>query len=263
MKIMVLLKQTPPTEAKLKPTADGRSLDTGSAGFIINPYDEFAIEEALRIREQLGAGEVVIASFGPADARERILRALAMGADRGLLISHDGLEDADSLTVAKILAAAIRTEAAELVLCGKQAIDDDNMHTGVMTAEILDWPHVNVVTKMELDGTKVRAERETEGGRTELCEVTLPAVFGAHKALNTPRYVSVPGVMKARKKPLEQKNPADFGLDPAALKSSIRVLTEAFELPPEKPAGRIFRDEAVDVMVDQVVRLLREEAKIL
>ena len=263
MKILVLLKQTPDTEAKIVPGAGGQTIDTGSVKFIVNPYDEFAVEEALNIKSQVGDAEVVIASFGPANSKERMLRALAMGADRGLLISNEGLEDVDSLTVAKVLAAAIKSEDVSLVLCGKQGIDDDNMHTGMMTAELLDWPHVNVVTKMKVEGDTVQAEREVEGGQSEIYEVRLPALFGAHKSLNTPRYASLPGIMKAKKKPFEQKTPADIGVDSSALKSAIKTKFESFELPPEKPAGKLFKDEAVDVMVDKVVKLLREEAKIL
>ena len=238
-------------------------METGSVKYIVNPYDEFAVEEALKIKKQLGDAEVIITSFGGADLRERMLRALAMGADRGLLISNEGLEHADSLTIAKVLAAAVKSEDAQMVLCGKQAIDDDNMHVGPMTAELLGWPHVNVVTKMELSGNTVHAEREVEGGQTEVYEVSLPAVFGANKSLNTPRYASLPGIMKAKKKPFDKKTPADIGVDSAALASSVKVSVDGFTPPPEKPAGKLFKDESVEAMVDKVVKLLREEAKVL
>ena len=186
-----------------------------------------------------------------------------MGGDRGLLIGSDGLEGADSLTVAKVLAAAVKTENPDLVLVGKQAIDDDNMHVGIMVAELLKWPHVNVVTKLTLNGKTATVEREVEGGQVEVYEVQLPAVFGAQKALNTPRYASLPGIMKAKKKPLDSKKPADFGLDVAALKAGVKTVTRGFLPPPEKPAGKVFKGEDVAVMVDKVVKLLREEAKVI
>ena len=200
MKALVIIKKTPDTETKIKLSGDGKSVDSSDTKFIINPYDEFAIEEALQIKQKAGDCEVVIASFGSADTKELVVKGLAMGADRGLLVSNDGLEDADSLTAAKVLAAAIKEEAPDIVLCGKQAIDDDNMHVGTMVAELLGWPHVNVVNKLTVDGNAATAEREVEGGQMEVYEFGLPAVIGANKALNTPRYASLPGIMKAKRK---------------------------------------------------------------
>lgn len=262
MKIVVLLKQTPDTETKIRIGADGK-LETGDWKSIINPYDEFAIEEALKIKEKAGTGEVVIASFGSDAAKELIVKGLAMGGDRGLLVSNEGLESADSLTTAKILAAAIKQETPDLVLCGKQAIDDDNMHVGIMVAELVGWPHVNVVNKIELNGKTAKVDREVEGGQIEAYEVQLPAVFGANKALNAPRYASLPGIMKAKKKPFDLKKPGDIGVDAAALKGQIHTVTTAYQAPPEKPAGKVFAGEDVAVMVDKVVKLLREEAKVI
>jgi electron transfer flavoprotein beta subunit len=264
MKIVVLLKQTPDTETKIKIEGSGAGIDHSDTKFIINPYDEFAIEEALQIKEKAGgAPEVVIMSFGDEKARELIIKGLAMGGDRGVLISNAGLESADSLTVAKVLAAAVKAEGASVVLCGRQAIDDDNMHVGTMTAELLDWPHVNVVTKLTLAGEKATVEREVEGGKIEVYDVALPAVFGAHKSLNTPRYASLPGIMKAKKKPFDSKNPGDYGLDAGNLKSKFKVAVKGYEYPPAKPAGKLFQGEDVAVMVDKVVKLLREEAKVI
>ena len=259
MKILVLIKQTPDTETKIKISGDGKSIEQGDTKFIVNPYDEFAIEEALKLKEKLGTGEVVIASFGNDSARELIVKGLAMGGDRGLLISNAGLENADSLVVAKVLAGAVKAENANIVFCGKQAIDDDNMHVATMTAELLGWPHVNVITKFELNGTTARVEREVEGGQVEVYDVQLPAVFGAHKSLNTPRYASLPGIMKAKKKPFDSKKPADFGVNAGSAKAIIK----GYKYPPEKPKGKIFQGEPVEVMVEKVVKLLREEAKAL
>ena len=259
MKIVVLIKQTPDTEAKVKIAADGKSLDQGETKFIINPYDEFAIEEALKLKEKLGTGEVVIASMGPESSKELLIKGLAMGGDRGLLVNNAGFENADSLTISKTLAAMIKAENANIVFCGKQAIDDDNMHVQTMTAEYLGWPHVNVVSKFELNGSTARVEREVEGGQVEVYDVQLPAVFGAHKSLNTPRYASLPGIMKAKKKPLDVKNPSDYGVNT----SSAKAVVSSYKYPPEKPKGQVFQGEAVDVMVAKVVKLLREEAKAL
>ena len=263
MKIVVLLKQTPDTETKIKLSADSSKIETGDIKYIVNPYDEFAIEEALRIKEKAGTGEVVIASFGNDAAKELIIKGLAMGGDRGLLISNDGLESADSLSIAKILTAAIKAENPDIVLCGKQAIDDDNMHVGTMVAELLQWPHVNVITKLTLAGKTATVEREVEGGQIEVYEVELPAVFGAHKSLNQPRYAALPGIMKARKKPFDLKKPGDLSLDVNSIKAGIKSVTKAYSPPPEKPAGKVFKGEDLGVMVDKVVKLLREEAKVI
>lgn len=261
MKILVLIKKTPDTESKIKLSGDGKSIDSSEIKNIINPYDEFAIEEALQIKERLGSGEVVIASLGVEEDKELIIKALAMGADRGILVKNDGLQNADSLAVAKVLKKVVEAEAPQLVLCGKQAIDDDNMHVGTMLAELMGWPHVNVVNKLTITGNDATAEREIEGGQVEVLEFGLPAVVGANKALNTPRYASLPGIMKAKKKPLDTKTVGDLGLSAGELtgKTTIR----GYQYPPEKPKGKLFKDEPVEEMVAKVVRLLREEAKVI
>jgi len=259
MKILVLIKPTPDTETKIKISGDGKTIDSSDTKFIINPYDEFAIEEALKTKEKLGTGEVVVASFSDDKAKELIIKGLAMGADRGLLINSAGLDTNDSLTVAKVLAAAVKAENPNLVFCGKQAIDDDNMHVQTMLAELLGWPHVNVATKFELNGSNATIEREVEGGMVEVYEVALPVVVGAHKSLNSPRYASLPGIMKAKKKPFDTKTPADFGCD---AKGGFTKIT-GYAYPPQKPAGKVFAGEPVEAMVEKVVKLLREEAKVL
>ncbi len=261
MKILVLLKQTPDTESKIQISGDGKNIETASLKFIANPYDEFAVEEALKTKEKNGAGEVVIVTFGNESARELMIKALAMGADRAVLVSNEGLEQADSLTVAKVLAKVAQAEQAELIFAGKQAIDDDNMHVGTMVAELLGWPSVNVVTKFALNGKTANVEREVEGGQVEVYEVGLPAVFGAHKSLNTPRFTSLPGIMKAKKKPFDLKKVGDLGIDAASLKAKVQV--KGFTPPPEKPAGQVFKGEDVAVMAEKVVKLLREEAKVI
>lgn len=261
MKIVVLVKKTPDTETKIQLTPDGSQIDHTNTKFVINPYDEFAIEEALKIREQLGSGEVVIASFGDGACKDIIVRGLAMGADRGVLISNEGLESADSLVTAKVLKALVEAEQASLVLCGKQAIDDDNMHVGTMIAELMGWPHVNVANKVSLEGEVCTVEREVEGGQVEVHKFNLPGLIGANKALNNPRFTSLPGIMKAKKKPFDERTVAELGLSDGDLRSGISLKGLAY--PPEKPAGQLFKDGDVSEMVSKVVQLLRDEAKVL
>ena len=262
MKALVIIKKTPDTEAKIQLSSSGDAVDHSDTKFIINPYDEFAIEEALQLKAKTNC-EVVIASFGPADTKEVVIKGLAMGADRGLLISNEGLEQADSLVASKVLAAAIKEEAPDVVFCGKQAVDDDNMHVGTMTAELLNWPHVNVVNKLDIDGQSATAEREVEGGQVEVYKFELPAIIGANKALNTPRYASLPGIMKAKRKPFDQKAPGDYGPNTGDLASGSMAVVNKYVYPPEKPKGKLFQGEEVGAMVDKVVNLLREEAKVL
>ena len=257
MKIMVLLKRTPDTEARIKLSADGSAIDDEGVQYILNPYDEFAIEEALQIKEKGGECEVVLCSYGVEACREIIVRGLAMGADRGILITAEGTHDA--LGVSKVLAKAVEKEKPDIVFCGKQGIDDDNMQVGVMTAEYLGWPHVNVVNKLTLDGSTATIEREVEGGQMEVYSTPLPVVLGANKALNSPRYVSLPGIMKAKRKPLDVMTVADLGVEACQSKSEI----VGYQYPPEKPAGKLFKDKPLEEMVDEVIRLLREEAKVI
>jgi electron transfer flavoprotein beta subunit len=263
VKALVIIKRTPDTEAKIKLAADGKSVDNADIKFIINPYDEFAIEEALKIKDQKPDTEVVIATFGAETDRELVVKALAMGADRGILIKNENIAQADSLTTAKILAKVVETEKPDIVFCGKQAIDDDNMHVGTMLAEVLNWGHVNVVGKLTLDGGKGTAEREVEGGRTEVYELELPCVIGANKSLNTPRYASLPGIMKAKKKPIDVKTVSDMGFNPDDLARQTKTVIRSFNYPAQKPAGKVFKGEPIDAMVAKVVDLLRSEAKII
>ena len=257
MKIMVLLKRTPDTEARIKLSADSKTIDDEGVQYILNPYDEFAIEEALQIKEKLGTGEVVACSYGTEANREIIVRGLAMGADRGVLVTVDAARD--SLGISKVLAKAVEKEQPDIVFCGKQGIDDDNMHVGVMVAEYLGWPHVNVVNKLTLNERTATIEREVEGGQTEVYETPLPLIVGANKALNSPRYVSLPGIMKAKRKQLDVLTVGDLGVEAAACKSEIT----GYQYPPEKPPGKLFKDKPLEEMVDEVVRLLREEAKVI
>lgn len=250
MKVAVCIKRVPDTETRIRIAADGVSADEAGVKFILNPYDEFAVEEALQRKEKAGAGEVVVIALGPDAAQETMRTALAMGADRGVLLKADAVP-ADVLLVAKALAAELEGGGYDLVLFGKIAADDYNQAVGPMTAELLDLPCVTAVSKLELEGGKGVAHREIEGG-VEVVEFALPAVLTADKGLNTPRYPALKGIMAAKKKPVEVK-PVAF--------AAPRLRVAALEMPPARKEGRIV-GEGPDA-VPELVRLLREEAKVL
>jgi len=250
MKIAVCIKRVPDTESRIKPAADGKSLDEAGVKFILNPYDEFAVEEALQRKEKAGAGEVVVVALGPATAQETIRTALAMGADRGVLLQVDKIP-VDGLEVAKALAAELKGGGYDLILFGKMAIDDYNHQVGPMVAELLDLPCVTSVAHLTIAGATGEAEREIEGG-VEVVTFPLPAVLTADKGLNEPRYPALKGIMAARKKPLDVK-PVTLGA------GGMELL--AMSPPPERAAGRIVGEGAGAVA--ELVRLLREEAKVL
>jgi electron transfer flavoprotein beta subunit len=250
VKIAVCIKRVPDTETRVRIAADGVSLDETGVKFVMNPYDEYALEEALQRREKAGSGEVVAIALGPDAAHETIRSALAMGADRGVLLKADRAP-ADALAVAKAMAAELKDGGYDLILFGKMAVDDSNHAVGPMVAELLGLPCVTAISKLELEGGKGVAEREIEGG-VEVVEFGLPAVLTAEKGLNTPRYPALKGIMAAKKKPIETR--------PAAL-GAARAQIAALALPPERKAGRIL-GEGVEV-VPELVRLLRTEAKVL
>lgn len=250
MKIAVCIKRVPDSETRVKIAADGKSLDEAGVKFVLNPYDEFAVEEALRRREQAGAGEVVIVSLGPPAAQETIRTALAMGADRGVLLQADTIP-ADGLEVARTLAAELKDGGYDLILFGRMAIDDYNHQVGPMVAELLGLPCVTAVVHLDLEDGRGVAEREIEGA-IEVVEFPLPAVLTADKGLNEPRYPALKGIMAAKKKPLDVK--------PAALGAGALDVT-AMLPPPERKEGRIVGEGAA--AVPELVRLLREEAKVL
>jgi electron transfer flavoprotein beta subunit len=248
MKIAVCVSHVPDTAAKINVGEDGKSIDTNGVSFIINPYDEFAVEEALKTKEAQG-GEVVVISLGGDEVKETIRKALAMGADSGVLLKYQG--ELDSLSVAKALADEIKAQGAELVFFGKQSIDFDNGVVGQMVAEILGYNSVSVVVDFKLDGNNITAEREIEGGR-EVVSTTLPAVITAQKGLNEPRYASLKGIMQAKRKTIEEKD--------AAI-GEVKTELLAMKKPAPKAPGKILGSDAS--AVPELVRLLKEEAKVL
>lgn len=250
MKIAVCIKRVPDTETRVKIGADGVSIDEAGVKFVLNPYDEFAVEEALQRKEKAGAGEVVVVSVGPDAAQETMRTALAMGADRGVHLKADAVP-ADGLAVAKALAAELQDGGYDLMLFGKMAVDDYNHQVGSMVAELLGLPCVTTVAHLEMDGGKGVAEREIEGG-VEVVEFALPAVLTCDKGLNTPRYPALKGIMAAKKKPIEVR-PAAFG--------AVRLKATSLTLPAERKEGRIV-GEGPDA-VPELVRLLQTEAKVL
>jgi electron transfer flavoprotein beta subunit len=262
VKIVVAVKQVPDTETKVAIAPDGRSINEASVTWIVNPYDEYAVEEALKIKEAKGAGEVIVVTVGPARAATALRTCLAMGADRGIHLNDPAFEGSDPLGLARILAAAIKPLAPDLVLAGQYAVGTDNRQVAIMLAELLDMAHVSVVTKLELQADRVIAHREIEGAH-EVVEAMLPCVVTAQKGLNEPRYASLKGIMAAKKKPIEEKDAAGIGL----AKESVgvpgsKVVVTKLELPPGKQPGKIFKDD-METAAREVVRLLHEEAKVI
>ena len=255
MKIAVLVKQVPDTETKIQVT-DGKINEAGIK-WAMNPYDEFAVEEALKLKEKLGQAEVIIFSAGPQRVVEAIRQALAMGADRGVRIDATGVE-LDPFTTASVLAKAVAEEQCQIVFAGKQAIDDDAQQVHIAVAELLKFAHAVPVSKFEfVDASKVKVHCPAAGGRKEVLEVSLPAVLGCDKGLNQPRYASLPGIMKAKTKPLKELKAADLLGETKALTQNTN-----YTLPPEGRRNKIIPGSASEA-AQELVRLLREEAKVL
>jgi electron transfer flavoprotein beta subunit len=249
MKIVVCVSHVPDTATRIKVGSDGKSIDPAGVTFVINPYDEYAVEEALKTKEKSGDGEVIVVSLGSDSSKETIRKALAMGADSGIFLKSD--EQRDSMGIAKALADEIKAQDAKLVFMGKQSVDYDNSIVGQLTAELLGYNCIPICVKLDIDGEKVTAEREIEGGR-EVVETSLPAIITCQKGLNEPRYASLKGIMAAKKKTIEEKTPAEC-------KAESEVIS--LHLPAGKQPGRIVGSDAS--AVPELVRLLKEEAKVI
>jgi electron transfer flavoprotein beta subunit len=264
MDIIVCMKQVPDTESKIKVNAEGTGIITEELKYVMNPYDEYAVEEALQIKEKLG-GTVTVVCLGPEAATEAIRTALAMGVDEAVHLNDPAFEGSDSFATAKALAKAIGEMKYDLILAGKQAVDFDCSQVFACLAELLDLPYVSVVVGLEVssDGKTATAKRETEGGVEEVIELPLPAVIAAQKGLNEPRYASLPGIMKAKRKEIKKVDLAAAGLDAGEVgEKGSKLKTENYRLPPERKAGRKIEGEPAETAAE-VARLLREEAKLI
>ncbi|HEV2131280.1 MAG TPA: electron transfer flavoprotein subunit beta/FixA family protein [Longimicrobiaceae bacterium] len=249
MKSIVCVKRVPDTETRIRIAGDGTSIDPAGVKFVLSPYDEFAIEAALKHKEAAGAGEVTVLTAGAAESAETLRSALAMGADRAILLKTDA--SVEGLAAARLLADEVREQSFDLLLFGMKAADDDLQAVGAMTAELLGLPAATAVSEFSVEDGVVTAHREIEGG-VEIVELKLPCVLTITKGVYEPRYASLKGIMAAKKKPLEQK-------EVQAPDSGLQI--EQLSYPPERQAGRIV-GEGPDA-VPELLRLLREEAKVL
>ena len=263
MNILVCMKQVPDTAIAIRLDAEQKSIDRSEITYVVNPFDEYAIEAGLQLKEKYG-GEVTLVTMGPDRADEALRTGLAMGADKGVHISDPALEGSDTLVTAKVLAAAIKGLPYDIVLCGKVATDDNTGQVGPALAELLGIPHISGATTLEVDDAakKATATREVEGGFMRM-EVPIPAVITAEKDLNAPRYPSLPGIMKAKTKPVDKKDVASLGMDPSSVGlAGSNIQPMGMSLPPEREAGRIIEGEAEEA-AKELARLLRAEVKIL
>jgi electron transfer flavoprotein beta subunit len=253
MKILVPVKRVVDYNVKIRVRPDGSGVDLANVKMAMNPFDEIAVEEAVRLKEKGVAIEVVVVSVGVRQAQETLRQALAMGADRSVLVEAvaDGVVDVEPLAVAKLLAAIVREEGAGLVLCGKQAIDNDMNATGQMLAALLGWPQATFASAVEVDSGVARVTREVDGGLQAIA-VRLPAVVTVDLRLNAPRYASLPNIMKAKSKPLQVRAPADLGVDV----SPRLTVVETSEPPARKGGTRL-------ASVDELLDRLRNDAGVI
>ncbi|MCK6205038.1 electron transfer flavoprotein subunit beta/FixA family protein [Bacillus infantis] len=257
MNIYVLLKRTFDTEEKI--SISGGQINEDGAEFIINPYDEYAVEEAIQVRDEHG-GEVTIISVGTEEAEKQLRTALAMGADKAVLINtEDDVEAGDQFTTAKILSEYLKDKEADLILAGNVAIDGGSGQVGPRVAELLDIPYITTITKLDISGTTATIVRDVEGD-SEVIETSLPLLATAQQGLNEPRYPSLPGIMKAKKKPLEELELDDLDLE----EDDVEAKTKTIEiyLPPKKEAGKVLEGDLED-QVKELVSLLHTEAKVI
>jgi len=254
---VVCISHVPDTESRIK--VSGTKVDETGLKFIVSPYDEFALEEAIRLKEK-SPGDVTVITFGPDRAQQALREALARGATKALHVKGDA-SDADALGIAKVLAAAIKSVPHELVFFGKQGVGTDNGLVGPMVAELLGYPQVNVVTHLEVGDGKLTAHREIEGAE-EVLEAPTPAVITAQKGLNEPRYASLKGIMAAKKIAIDTRSPADLGVDEGDVYKQ-RVVTVSLEMPAEKSGGRKVDGADPAAAAQEILKYIREQAKAL
>ncbi|MEC8369676.1 MAG: electron transfer flavoprotein subunit beta/FixA family protein [Pseudomonadota bacterium] len=249
MKVLVPVKRVIDYNVKIRVKADQTGVETANVKMSMNPFDEIAVEEAVRLQEAGTATEVIAVSIGPQQCQETIRTALAMGADRGILIQTD--DEVQPLAVAKLLTAVVDKESPDLVILGKQAIDDDSNQTGQMLAALLGWSQATFASNIELNGDSANITREVDGG-LETVKVSMPCIVTTDLRLNEPRYASLPNIMKAKKKPIDQMAPADLSVDIAPRLTTLKVVE-----PTKREAGVIVEDVA------QLVNKLQNEAKVI
>ena len=259
MNSVVCISQVPDTESRIKVAADGRRIDETGLKFIVSPYDEFALEEAIRLKEKSG-GDVTVVSFGPDRVQQALRECLARGATKAIHVKGE-VADADSLGIARVLAAAIKSVPHDIVFFGKQGVGSDNSLVGPMVAELLGYPQVNVVTHLEIADTKVVAHREIEGAE-EVIETSLPVVITAQKGMNEPRYASLKGIMAAKKIAIDTKSVSDLGLSDGDIFNQ-RITIAKLELPAEKSGGRKIDGSDPAAAAKEILNYIREEAKAL
>jgi len=258
MVIAVLVKQVPDTASTFVIDSDQKSVDTTGLKYVMSPYDEHAVEEAIKIRDDKG-GEAVVVSLGGAGVKETIRTALAMGMDRAILVNEENPSELGHLGISKALAAAVKTLSPDIILAGKQAVDDDASQVPERVAEILELPHASIVTKMELGDGSAVVEREIEGGNYEM-EIPLPCLITTEKGINTPRYPTLPNIMKAKKKEIKDVTLDELSLNRDELKSGLAV--DTLSLPRQERLNNVLEGEHADA-VKQLVSALKEEEKVL
>jgi electron transfer flavoprotein beta subunit len=260
VEIVVLLKQVPATESLIGIAEDGISIKTDDIKWVINPYDEFAVEEALRIKEAHG-GSVSILSVGSERTVEAMRTALAMGADKGILINAPAGTVYDGLATAKILSSVLKDTPFDVIIAGQRAVDDDNFQVGPATAEFLGIPNISMVIKQEISDNKMTCHRTVEGG-TVVLQTPLPALFTTQRGINEPRYASLPGIMKAKKKPIDMKTVSDIGLDPEDVGKPLTKIV-SLKTPAERKRGIMIDGESAQEKAAKLVKILHEEVKVL
>ncbi len=258
MKILVCAKQTPDSTVRVKVAGDAKSVDASQITWAISPYDEYAVEMALERKDQDATTTVSVVSLGAARAKDSLRQALAMGCDEAILVSGQGAEALEGLAVARALAKVVEEAKPDVVLCGRQASDDDQGLVGAGLAEALGWPHVATVTKFAPAESGVDVWKEVEGGH-EVWRAAGPVVLTVQKSEKEPRYPSLPGIMKAKKKEIPEKDVASLGIDVALPKLEIVKM----EPPPSRGGGKIMKDGDAKRTAQELARLLREEAKVL